>query len=116
MPKLTEVSLDTIAGGRASVVFDALLKDLLENLRDPNTDPEAARSITLEFKVKPLRSREEAQVILVPKLKLAPIAPSAGHMFLRHGRDGTLATTHDTHQEELELAESEEQLAGSIGD
>ena len=101
MPDLIEVTLENVAGQMAPKVFDHLFEKVLENIRDPNTDPEEVRSVTLTFKFKPLKSRNEAACVLESKLKLASIEPFAGHVFMRHGKGGTVATTHDTAQEDL---------------
>lgn len=111
MTDLTKLTLDSVAGRMAPKIFDHLLKQVLENVRDPNTDPEEVRAITLTFKFKPHKSRNEAAVRLESKVKLASIETYAGHVFMRHGKDGTLATTHDTAQEELSL---EDEVADAL--
>lgn len=107
MTDLTEVTIETVAGRMAPKVFAHLLKQVMENVRDPNTDPEEVRSITLTFKFKPHKSRNEAACRLESKVKLASIETFAGHVFMRHSSSGTLATTHDTAQEELEFPEGD---------
>jgi len=105
MTDLTEVTLETVAGRMAPKVFDHLFQKVLENIRDPNTDPEEVRSITLTVKFKPHKSRNEAACRLESKLKLASLETFAGHVFMRHQKDGSRATTHDTAQEDLPFDE-----------
>jgi len=101
MPSLTDVTLETVARGAAPEVFAHEFAKVLKNIQDPNTDPGEVRSISLTFKFKPLTSREEAQVRLEVKSKLAAMAPVGGHMFMGR-QDGKLrATTHDTSQDDL---------------
>lgn len=98
MTKLTEVDLSTVAQGAAPEVFEHEFQKVLANIQDPNTDPEEVRSVTLTFKFKPLKSREEAQVRLEVKSKLAAMAPVAGHMFMGRKEGRIVAATHDTDQ------------------
>lgn len=119
---LTELTLETIAGRRAPVVFEALLEKVLQNMQDPNTDPEATREITLKFKFKPLKSRQEAAIKLIPTYKLAPLEAEGGHLFMRSVGGKMTATTHDTRQEELDLEGGVDivdtgtgEIVGSIG-
>lgn len=103
MTDLTKVSLETIAGGKAPAIFAHLLEQVLENIRDPNTEAQEVRSITLTFKLKPNKARNEAACRLQSKVKLASVEDYTGAVFMRHTKDGTVATTHDTKQEELSL-------------
>lgn len=100
MTDLKEVTLDTIAGGMAPAVFEHLLDQVMENIADPNTDPQEVRAITLQFKIKPSKSRNEAAVLLKSGVKLASVEDHTGVVFMRHTKSGTQATTHDSRQTE----------------
>ncbi len=100
MTKLTDVTLDTVAQRAAPEVFEREFLRVLKNIQDPNTDPEEKRSITLTFEFKPLKTREEARVVLKSKVGLAATAPVGGHMFVGRADGQLRATTHDTRQED----------------
>lgn len=103
MTKLTDVELGTICRGAAPEVFAHEFKKVLDNIQDLNTDPTEVRTITMKFKVKPLDSREEAQIRLEVGTRLAAVAPVGGHMFMGRSDGRFRATTHDTQQDELPL-------------
>jgi hypothetical protein len=43
------LTIDNICEGAAARAFERSLTTILENLRDPHTDPKAKRTLTLEF-------------------------------------------------------------------
>lgn len=98
MEDLNDVGLTTICNGKAPAIFDYLFREVLANIEDPNYPADKERKITLEFKIKPLASRKEARCEISPKLKLADVESTEGHIFI----SGQRAKTHDTRQEELE--------------
>lgn len=100
---MEDLTLNTVAKGAAPERFQDELARLVENVLDPNTDPEAVRSITLTLKVKPHESREQATVALEVKSKLAPPKAVPDVMYLGKARDtGELvATRYDPAQLKL---------------
>lgn len=96
-----ELDLTTVCNGRAPLVFQRLLEQVMENIRDPNFKATDKRKITLEFTFVPHKKRAEAKVSIATKLKLAELEPEESHVFMAHRGDHTVATTHDTRQEEL---------------
>lgn len=81
-----EVNLSTICGGAAAEVFDREFREVLKNIDDPNTAPDANRKITLIFDIKPMPDRSGAAVTFSCGSKLAPIAVVKSTIFL--SRDG----------------------------
>lgn len=73
--KQHEVSLETLAGGAAPPRFDRELRKVVHNIMDPNTDPEAKRSITLTVTFSPTESRTSLGAKIEVKTKLAPPKP-----------------------------------------
>lgn len=67
------VSLATLADGALGELFDAELQRVLQNVADPNTDPEQIRTITLTVKVKPNEEREIGDVTVSAASKLAAL-------------------------------------------
>ena len=56
--ELTEVSLDTLGGGVVPELFAHELENVLANIDDPNTSPEAVRQLTIVVTIKPSEQDE----------------------------------------------------------
>lgn len=92
------LNLENICNGGVPEVFERELGAILENIADVNTDPEAARKITLEFTFKPFKDRSGSAVKFQCKSKIAPVEEVGGQMFV-HRRGTTLtAIAHDPKQ------------------
>lgn len=98
-PKLT---LDTIAGGAVPELFERELQNVMDNIRDYDTDPEAKRSITIKVTFAPVGDkRSVAGTDVSVTSKLAPPAPVDGMMWLGR-RDGALvAVTQNPQQGDM---------------
>ena len=82
-----EVSLSNVGHGSAIELFDDELKAVLENIADPNTEPDAVRQVILTVKIKPTKERNNAQVLIEAKSKLAPNkSASASIIISRKGK------------------------------
>jgi len=64
------LTIENICGGAAACAFDRSLKAILDNLRDPHTDPKAKRTLTLEFAFVPHPDRWGASVVFHARQKL----------------------------------------------
>lgn len=62
MAEPVPVTLDTLADGAARELFGAALERVLANIDDPNTEPEATRTITLKVEFVPTEDRRTTQV------------------------------------------------------
>ena len=69
--ELEPARLHTMAMGRADEVFTRELQRVIENVLDQNTDPEAKRTITVEFTFKSDHTRAGMDVKVAAKSKLA---------------------------------------------
>lgn len=79
------ISLTTICDGGVPEVFERELREVLANITDPNTDPEAARAITIKFVFKPYEDRSGAHVAFTCKPALQPVQMRKSQLFLsRH--------------------------------
>lgn len=97
----TVVSLTTLARGAAPELFARELDTILENLLDPNTDPEATRQIILTITFTGNPKREMAAVGVECKAKLAPALPATSAIWLGR-RDGrAVGVEHNPQQESL---------------
>lgn len=79
------IDFSTIARGALDEKLNAALKDVIENLLDPNTDHKAKRKITIDMKFKTDDTRELAGIEVSTKVSLAPSMPVATKMLI--GRD-----------------------------
>lgn len=70
--ELEGLSAGTLAGGAVVEALDYELQRALDNIVDPNTKAEAARTVTLQIKIKPNESRNKASVSFIAKSTLQP--------------------------------------------
>lgn len=95
------VTLETLAGGAALELFDREFAKLLENAQDPNTKPDAKRSITLKVTLDCSEDRESAVAGIEIKSSLAPAKPAVGRLYMGR-KDGRLvAITNDPRQRDF---------------
>lgn len=67
-----DIDINALAGGALLERLNIELQRLAENISDPNTKPDAIRSVTIEIKVKPDETRSIAVSEIHVKSKLAP--------------------------------------------
>lgn len=65
-------NLEEFAGGALSVQFNKALKQVAENITDPNTDPKKARKILVAVTLKPNDQRNFIATGVETKVTLAP--------------------------------------------
>ena len=85
-----KISLANVRGGAVIEAFDEELAQVLDNINDPNTNPSAARELTLKLKIKPDDDRTISDIeFTVWPNKLAPRRIITGRMVIggRCGRD-----------------------------
>ena len=76
------INLSNLDGGALQELFEAKLPQILDNIRDPNTRPETQRVITVTIKIKPTKSRKEAELIYGITTKLAAANERSTTVFL----------------------------------
>jgi hypothetical protein len=74
--------LSTLGAGATAEKFAAELRAVLENIRDPNTDPKAKRKISLEFVFHPAEDRETVMVSITTKSTLGKTKPAGDVMYV----------------------------------
>ncbi len=94
------MTLDTLASGAVSELFDEELARVLANLADPNMSS-AARTITLQVTFKPNRERDAADISIVCTAKLAGVLPVDTKVFIGKQHGKWIAVEHDPKQSEL---------------
>ena len=91
--ELVPLTLENLGNGGAMELFQRELKKVLENIRDPNTDAEAVRAVTLKVLIKPQESREQAALKVHVESKL--IAPRGFINTIYLGeKDGEVVAVH----------------------
>lgn len=95
------VTLETIGGGAARERFAEEWDKVLENIADPNTDPEKKRTITIEVTVFPNKARDAADVTIASSRKLAPVTPADATVFFGKVNGRRVAVEHDPKQGNL---------------
>jgi hypothetical protein len=96
------VNIGNVCDGAVPERFEHEMKRILANIADPNTDPEAKRCLTLEFKISPSPDRKSAVVSFACKSKVPGATAVAGSIFFSKG----LAYTEDPRQAALFAKES----------
>jgi hypothetical protein len=84
------VNLTNLGRGAAVEAFQHELERVLENVKDPNTEPKLIREITLKVKIKPDESRDCGQVSIQASSKLAPVRLFQTDIFIVPGADGEI--------------------------
>lgn len=69
-----KVTLLNLKGGAAVELFDIELNNVLVNILDPNTKPEAVREIVMKVKIKPDEDRFISQVLIECSSKLSAMS------------------------------------------
>lgn len=89
------INLEKFAGGALAEKFNIGLKEVLENIADPNTEPTKKRKMTVELTFDPDQERELSIVGITVKTKLVPNAPVATKIMIdRDGNGGIVASEY----------------------
>jgi len=92
---MAELNLTTIGNGIAIEKFNSELQKVLKNILDPNTVPNAKRSISLTVTVKPTSDRKFGTMNVETSVKLAPDIAYASRAFFGQLKDGRVAAFED---------------------
>lgn len=92
------LSLNTICEGQIPTVFTRELREVLDNIADPNTAASKTRTITLTLNLKPLDDRSGAVMSFTCKSKLVPVSVAASTCFLSRHTGRLEAYGMDTRQ------------------
>jgi len=103
-----EVRLDTLGGGAAVELFEKELRKVIENIYDPNTEPDAKRTITLKATFKPHdEGRDTVAVLLEAKSSVAPHKPHGTVVYV--GREAKGAPLVAVERDQRDMFETEEE-------
>jgi len=67
-----QVDINSLSGGALTEKVNIELRKLAENVLDPNTKPDAVRTLTIQIKVKPNENRQVGTSEMTVKSQLAP--------------------------------------------
>lgn len=67
------IDLNKFAGGALSEKVNTELEKILQNIQDPNTDPEKVRKLTVTIGFKPAPHRASANVSIQAKSQMVPV-------------------------------------------
>ena len=90
---IEKLSSGTIAGGAVISALNAELQRAFDNIVDPNTPPDKARTVVLTIKIEPNKDRDEATVSFVTTSKLPP--PTAIEVEVSVVADGVKARVRE---------------------
>lgn len=89
------INLEKFAGGALAEKFNVGLKEVLENIADPNTEATKKRKLTLELTFESDEERELSMVDIVVKTKLQPNMPVATKIIIdKDGNGGIVASEY----------------------
>jgi hypothetical protein len=92
------INLQTFAGGALAERMNQAIKEVLENIADPNTAFKFKRKVTLEMKFETGEDRELTEVEIVAKSKLAPRSSVSTRIIIdKTGEGEVLATEFRNH-------------------
>lgn len=89
-------NLDVIAAGALNEKYQDEMTRVLENIYDPNTDPEKARKITIVLTIKPDKDLSTVTMSIDCKSTLAAREPVTTRVFIDKDRDGNVVASEIT--------------------
>lgn len=84
--------INTIGAGAAAEKFAIELKRVLENIRDPNTQPDAPRKIVMQWTFTPDDDREVVITAITARSVLGATKPTGDLMYVGRAGGETVAT------------------------
>lgn len=108
MKSSEQVTLENLGHGAAMEMFQAELEHVIANIADPNTRPDAPRSITLKLKLKPAKDRSMCDAEITCESKLAPVLPFESVLYVGMENGEARATEYNPNQMNLPFAGVEE--------
>lgn len=89
------INLETFADGALAEKVNMALREVLENMTDPNTDWKVKRKLTVDMTLETGEDRELTEVTIVAKTKLAPSKALAAKIVIgTDGKGGVLASEY----------------------
>lgn len=89
-------NLDQIAGGALAEKFNDEMAKVLENIYDPNTEAEKARTITISIKVQPDQDRDSAVLTINCVSKIVAPKAVATRVYIDKDDEGNVVASEIT--------------------
>ena len=96
-----KVTLQSICNGAIEEVFQKCMADILDNIKDPNTQPEAKRELNIKLSFNPFPDRSGMTVTFSPKTTMAQIGAVSSTLHISLAGGELAAYPHDPRQEKL---------------
>ena len=110
MEKEEILDINKLAGGAIQEAIHFALGECFENIKDPNTEPEKARKLTITMELKPDETRQIVKTKTTCKTTLVPVNSITTQLLLDKNGDKVVATEllkHDPNQIDFdELSEN----------
>lgn len=87
------INLETFASGALAERVHQALKEVLENIADPNTDFKQKRKLTIDMTFQTGQDRELTEVSILAKTKLAPNTPVSTKIIIDRTAEGEVLGT-----------------------
>ena len=100
----TKLDLNKFAGGVLQEKFDRALREVIQNMQDPNTSFKNKRGITISIGITQNEQRDDAKITVSVTTKTSPVLPIETALYM--GKD------LDTG--EIEIQEYGKQIAGQM--
>lgn len=95
------MNIGNICSGAVPEVFDRAVREISNNLKDPNTNSGSKRKIVLEFTFEPFADRSGAEITFTCTSKLSSVTPARGTMFVTGTHGKAVAYAKDPRQDAL---------------
>lgn len=79
---IKRMSLDDFAHGSVTERFNTEMAKIADNIKDPNTDPEKSRTLTLKLTFKPDKNRQGIKISIASSVSLADHLACEGMMLI----------------------------------
>jgi hypothetical protein len=81
-----EITLSNLYAGGLEEIFNKTVSDVIANIQDPNTEPQAVREINIKIAFKPNANRDAVTYSAEVKSKLVGIAPVGSTLFIHDNK------------------------------
>jgi len=100
-------SVAHLKGGAAMEMLDDVLREIVQDILDPNTNALSARSVTLTISIKPDETRETGAVTLTVSKKLGGREPQATRLYFGKKNGAVVAVESSLRQRDFFAATDE---------
>lgn len=114
--KEVKVSLINLCNGAVIERFDYILAEVLENVKDPNTDPDATREINIKIKIKPDLDRDRVVFAFQITPKEAPLSAMIGIAELGRDEHGKMIAHELDRPKQMSLIDMKTKKEGTGND